>query len=470
MITTILFDLDGVLVDTKNLHYETLNQALSELGGENAYVISWDEHLSTYDGLKTRQKLEVLTSRKGLPATFHDLVWTRKQELFKQSMCAVKVEPHVPQALYDLKREGYKLGCCTNSIRDTAHGILRHMGVLEAFDVILANEDVERAKPFPDVYWKAMMALGATPEETVIVEDSPHGLLAAHRSRASILRVSGPGEVQYERVRANIHHLELKHRLRHANPLALPKWKDGRMNVLIPMAGAGSRFAMKGYALPKPLIDVDGKPMIQVVVENLNLDAHYIFVTQKADRDKYKLDVLLNMLAPGCTVLETDGLTQGAACTSLLAKAHIDNDRPLFFANSDQCVEWNVLDFMYKMQETQCDGGIAVFEATHPKWSYAEVDNDGRVTRVAEKDPISTHATVGFYFWKRGSDFVKYAERMIAQDVRVNNEFYVCPVFNQAIQDGKTILAVPIERMWGIGTPEDLAIFLSHAKNKQQVS
>lgn len=155
---------------------------LMELGGGSAYVISWAEHLSTYDGLKTRRKLEVLTSRKGLPTALHDPVWARKQELFKQSMSSVKMDPHVPQVLRDLKREGYKLGCCTNAIRDTARGILRHMGVLEAFDVILANEDVERAKPFPDVYWKAMMALGVTPEETVVVEDSPHGLMAAHRS------------------------------------------------------------------------------------------------------------------------------------------------------------------------------------------------------------------------------------------------------------------------------------------------
>lgn len=245
-----------------------------------------------------------------------------------------------------------------------------------------------------------------------------------------------------------------------AGAAVIPKWQNKRMNVLIPMAGRGSRFEAQGYTLPKPLIDVCGKPMIQVVVENLGLDARFIFVVQKDHRDKYNLDVLLNVLAPGCTVLETDGVTEGAACTSLLARAYIDTGDPLIFANSDQFVEWNPLEFMYKMQETGCDGGIATFHASDPKWSYAEVEPDTQmVRRVAEKNPISTHATVGFYYWKHGHDFVKYADQMIAANIRVNNEFYVCPVFNEAIQDGKRIVTFEIDRMWGLGTPEDLGIF-----------
>lgn len=200
--------------------------------------------------------------------------------------------------------------------------------------------------------------------------------------------------------------------------------------------------------------------MIQVVVDNLGLDAHFIFVVQKAHRDTYKLDVLLRVIAPGCTIVETDGVTEGAACTALLARAYMDTEDPLFFANSDQFVEWNALEFMYKMQESECDGGIATFHASDPKWSFAEVDPGTNVVqRVAEKDPISTNATVGFYYWKHGRDFVKYANQMISANIRVNQEFYVCPVFNEAIQDGKRILQYQVDRMWGLGTPEDLGIF-----------
>jgi len=128
----------------------------------------------------------------------------------------------------------------------------------------------------------------------------------------------------------------------------------------------------------------------------------------------------------------------------------------------DQFVEWDSNEFMYKMQETDVDGGIVTFEATHPKWSFAKVDEQGFVTEVAEKNPISNNATVGYYYWKRGADFVKYAEQMINRDVRVNGEFYVCPVFNQAIENQKKIATFQASTMWGLGTPEDLNYYLEN--------
>jgi dTDP-glucose pyrophosphorylase len=242
----------------------------------------------------------------------------------------------------------------------------------------------------------------------------------------------------------------------------IPAWKDEKMNILIPMAGAGSRFQQAGYTFPKPLIDVEGKPMIQVVVENLNIEANYIYVVQKSHREKFNLDTMLNLITPGCRIVETEGITEGAACTALLAKDLIDSDSPLFFANSDQFVEWDSNEFMYKMNETDCDGGIVTFRSAHPKWSFAKIDERGLVTEVAEKNPISDIATVGFYYWKKGSDFVKYAESMIEKEIRVNNEFYVCPVFNEAIGDDKQIRIFDVDKMWGLGTPEDLKHFLEN--------
>jgi dTDP-glucose pyrophosphorylase len=230
------------------------------------------------------------------------------------------------------------------------------------------------------------------------------------------------------------------------------------------MAGAGSRFEQAGYTFPKPLIEVNKKPMIQLVVENLNIDANYIYIVQKSHREKYNLDTLLNLITPGCTIVETDGITEGAACTSLLAKEYINNDSPLFFANSDQFVEWDSNEFMYKMNETNADGGIVTFTATHPKWSFARIDDSGFVIEVAEKKPISDIATVGYYYWKRGSDFVDCAEEMIERNIRINNEFYVCPVFNQAIERGLKIRTFNVNNMWGLGTPEDLNYYLENHK------
>ena len=236
------------------------------------------------------------------------------------------------------------------------------------------------------------------------------------------------------------------------------------MNVLVPMAGAGSRFAQAGYTFPKPLIDVNGKPMIQVVVENLNIEAHYIFLVQKEHYKKYNLKHLLNLIAPGCDVVQVDGVTEGAACTTLLAKDLINSDEPLLTVNSDQFVEWNSNEVLYSWSADSIDGGILTFKGTHPKWSFAKLDENGFVSEVAEKSPISDNATVGIYYWKKGSDYVKYAEQMIDKNVRTNNEFYVCPVFNEAIQDGKKIKIKEIKKMWGLGTPEDLNYFLQNHK------
>ena len=235
------------------------------------------------------------------------------------------------------------------------------------------------------------------------------------------------------------------------------------MKVLIPMAGAGSRFEKAGYTFPKPLIEVNGKPMIQLVVENLNVEAEYVFIVQKEHYDKYNLQYLLNLISPDCKIVQVDGITEGAACTTLLAKEYIDNDDALLIANSDQFVDWNSNEFLYSMQAGEVDAGILTFESVHPKWSFAKLDEEGLVCEVAEKKPISNKATVGIYYWKQGSDYVKYAEEMIEKNKRVNNEFYVCPVFNEAIDDGLRIKTFDIDKMWGLGTPEDLEVFLNES-------
>ena len=202
--------------------------------------------------------------------------------------------------------------------------------------------------------------------------------------------------------------------------------------------------------------------MIQVVVENLNVDGRFIYVVQKKHREKYNLDSMLNLITPGCKIVEVDGLTEGAACTTLLAKEFIDNEEPLLMVNSDQFVEWNSNEFMYKMQESSIDGGIVTFNSTHPKWSFVKTDEYGFVTEVAEKNPISDMATAGIYYWSKGSDYVRYTEQMIDKNIRVNNEFYVCPIFNEAILDNLKVKTHQIEKMWGLGTPEDLNSFLTN--------
>lgn len=446
-IKLIIFDLDGVLVEAKNIHFESLNESLGD-----KYRIEWNEHLSKYDGLKTNEKLKLLTKEKGLPVNLYDKIWEKKQKLTLKKLSELNPSTHLKDCISLLVNDGYKIACCSNSIRKTVLTVLSKLGIIEYFDLILSNEDVKNSKPHPEIYWKAISTIGVLPEETLIVEDSPFGLLAANRSKSHVMRVESPKDITYDNIYKHLNNeIDMK-----------PKWKNDKLNVLIPMAGAGSRFEKAGYFFPKPLIEVNGKPMIQVVIENLNLDANFIYVVQKSHREKYNLDTLLNLLTPNCKIIEVDGLTEGAACTALLAKEYINNDNPLFFANSDQFVEWDSNEFMYKMQETNSDGGIVTFTATHPKWSFAKVNSNGLVTEVAEKNPISNTATVGYYYWKRGSDFVKYAEEMIEQNIRVNNEFYVCPVYNNSIKGGLIVRTFDVPKMWGLGTPEDLNYYLEN--------
>ena len=448
MIKLILFDLDGVLIDAKKLHFDALNMALS-----NEFKISEEDHITLYDGLKTFEKLKKLSEIKNLPQELHSSITLKKQDITLKLIRQLKPLKHIVELFKRLDDEGYSIGVCSNSVRRTVITALTKVGLIDYCSIILSNEDVKNSKPHPEIYWKAMSTMNVTNEETLIVEDSPPGIIAAERTGCNYIRVKNPHDTTYEKISK---HLKSKQ--------ITKKWKDETLNIIIPMAGAGSRFSNSGYSLPKPLINVNGKPMIQLVVDNIGMEGMYHFIVQKSHRKQYNLDAVLNLISPGCRIIEVDGITEGAVCTSLFAKEFINNDNPIFFANSDQFVEWNQIEFMYKMQETACDGGIVTFESTDPKWSFARINENGNVIEVAEKNPISKNATVGFYYWKRGSDFVKYAEQMIQKNIRVNNEFYVCPVFNEAIQDNKTVLSQKVNEMWGLGTPEDLEYFLKNYK------
>jgi HAD superfamily hydrolase (TIGR01509 family) len=442
----IIFDLDGVLCDCKDLHFLALNEALRFCGFRE---ITRQEHIGTFDGLNTRAKLDKL----GIYESAADNVFEYKQK-FTNNLIANTIEPNATlrRELVMLYKSGYTLVVASNSIRHTIVSILDRVGIKYLFSGIYSNEDVKHPKPHPEMYMKAMMDYGVSPKETLIVEDSHIGRMGAHASGAHVCPVKNCSEVTALHI---------------MNPFFMKKkdhkWNPGKLNVLIPMAGEGSRFAKAGYTFPKPLIEVRGEPMIKVVVDNLNVEANFIFIVRKWQYEKYNLQTMLNLIAPGCTIIQIDSLTEGAACTALLAREAIDNDTPLLIANSDQFVEFSSAEFMYSMTDN-VDGGLITFENTHPKWSYVKKDENGYCTQVVEKNPISNEATVGIYYWSKGSDFVKYADRMIWANDRYNNEFYIAPVYQHAINDGKKIKTFKVKQMWGLGTPEDLDNYLKFKK------
>jgi HAD superfamily hydrolase (TIGR01509 family) len=451
-IRLIIFDLDGVLCDVKDMHYEALNRALSAI--DPKFVIGREEHLSKYDGLNTTKKLEMLTKDKGLPKEKHDEVWKLKQEKTIEIIDGYTYDYRLRDVLSKLKTAGYRVCVASNSIRDTVKMMLVRKGLIDHIDYFYSNQDVINPKPNAEIYLRCMIKSGVSPKETLIIEDSHIGRKAALESGAYLFAVKNSKDVDDVTIMEYIRSI--------SGNVVKPKWHGGHMKVLIPMAGAGSRFVTAGYSFPKPLISIknmNDKPMIQVVVENINIDAKHIFIVREEHYNKYNLQQLLNVISPECKIVTVDHLTNGAACTTLLAKEHINNNEPLFIANSDQFLVWDSNEFMYSMMDNGIDGGILTFNNSHPKWSYVKMDDNGYVTEVREKTVISNEATCGTYYWRKGSDYVKYAEQMIKKNIRVNNEFYTAPVYNEAIQDGKKIKIFHIDKMWGLGEPESLEWF-----------
>lgn len=245
------------------------------------------------------------------------------------------------------------------------------------------------------------------------------------------------------------------------------------INIVVPLAGSGQKFIEKGYTFPKPLIEIKNKPMIEWVVRNITPKAEhqFIFICKRESYEKFKLGSLFNLIAPNCKVIVLENTTAGAACTVLLAKEYINNEYPLVVANSDQYLDIDINDFIQAAGQEDLDGFIMTFKATHPKWSFVKLGQDGLVMETAEKNPISNYATTGIYYFRKGSDFVDAAEQMIKKDMRTNNEFYVSPVFNEMIlQDKKIkIYEIPAEKMFSWGTPEDLDYFLTTQFYKERL-
>ena len=452
----IIFDMDGVLVDARELHYNALNKALELI--DKKYIIQRDEHLAKYDGNPTSKKLKLLSEEKNLPEELHDEIWKNKQFVTIDLINNMTYDDRMRRILSKLKSEGYLIMCASNSIRKSVIQMLLRRGLLEYFDDFISNQDVKSPKPHPEMYWKLMSRHKLLPTETLVIEDSHTGRTAALLSGATLCPVRNPEDVTYDVIKKYTNKMKDKPK---------PKWLGDNMKILIPMAGRGSRFSKVGYTFPKPLIDVRGKPMIQHVVENLNIKAEYIYVVQKEHYEKYNLQQLLNLITPGCKIIQTEGITEGAACTTLLAKEYINTDDPLLLVNSDQIFDWDSNEFMYSMVADEVDGGILTFTATHPKWSFAKLNDKGYVTEVAEKKTISDIATAGAYYWKKGSSYVECAEQMIEKNIRTNNEFYVCPVYNEAILNGLKIKVFHIEKMWGLGTPEDLDYYVKNYPHQE---
>lgn len=237
-----------------------------------------------------------------------------------------------------------------------------------------------------------------------------------------------------------------------------------KINIVIPMAGQGRRFIEAGYLTPKPLLKLGDDLVIKHIIDIMKMSqAQFIFIVRQDHCDGFQLDKRLLEIEPNAKIIRINEITQGAVCTVLLAKEYLNDDNPMIIKDCDQIINWNPEHFFEFVERNKADGAIVNIHTDRPNYSFSRVDPKGRITETAEKSVISNHGSVGIYYFAKGSDFVKYAERMIAKNMRVNNEFYTAPVYNQFIQDFKTILHYPVAEMFQLGTPEEFF------ENKQKV-
>lgn len=467
-VKAILFDLDGVLVNSRVLHYETFRDAL--LTVDPSRTLSWSEHEKEFDGLSTKLKVKKCIEKGWMTPAQGDVVFEKKQAFTLQRLpITIKPRESLRLMLITLNNQGFRLFCCSNSVRKTLDQTLKLLGIQEFFEATYSNEDVANPKPSPEIYQLAMKKSFLMPEWCLIVEDSKVGRQAAYASGAHVLEVEDAEDTNLELLRETLYVIEKRGEV---YPRTLPFGKPVTFHVVIPMAGEGSRFKEAGYTVPKPFIPVGGKPMIQWVIENMipknisqdhyKLKFHLIVRSSHVAGnalDKLFWDVPSNV---SYTYHTTDGLTEGAACSVLLAEKEINNEDPLLIVNSDQYLEWNPDTFYKCLLNPKYDGAILTFYQPDPydlKWSYAKVNDEGLVTEVQEKKWISPYATVGLYGWKKGKHFVSYAKQMIAKNIRVKNEFYVCPVYNESIADDHHVRVKLCSGMWGLGVPADLETF-----------
>lgn len=239
------------------------------------------------------------------------------------------------------------------------------------------------------------------------------------------------------------------------------------------MAGEGARFHDRYGDLPKPLIPIEGRPMISWAVESLGIKGRFHFVIRNNISKRYyhELKSVLGHYTEPRFIVEVDHLTQGPVCSALLSRPNLNTQSPLIVTNCDQIMHWQAERFENHLKNSSLDGIVVTYPTQKPMNSYIKLNSQGLGERVAEKEVISEHSLNGIHYFKTGEEFITAAEEMIRKDIRVNGEFYIAPVYNQMIEAGKKVGIYPIEahEHWAVGIPDDLEKYLKHRKRREAI-
>jgi beta-phosphoglucomutase-like phosphatase (HAD superfamily) len=460
-ITTLIFDLDGVLADLCELHrdlyIESFN-ALARSPGVEGPLLSEEVHAEELEGLSTRSKLRACRALFPAATFDDDAVYDLKQARTVERLATHFFPPRSREALAWARGAGLRLACYTNSIRATLDIVMARLGLADLMEVTQSNEDVPASKPSPVGYTQLMARMGVEPAQALIFEDSAPGLAAARGSGAGVIHV--------------LNSLDITPAFLEAAVRARAPPSPARLRVVVPMAGASAAFEREGFVTPRLFLPTedggeDFRPLWRLVVDNVLPRAEPLRAATEVHlvvRAEHAEAIRGAGLPAGVALHVAPPLSEGQACTVLTLRDIINDDTPLVIANADQFVEWDP-DLVFRAAaHPSYDGAVCVFYHPVPadlSWSYASVLPSGELGEVAEKRFVGPWATTGHYAWRRGADFVAAAEAMIRDNARVNGAFYVAPAYSYAQRGGAKFRVIPVERFWGLGSPEDYAAFLN---------
>ena len=445
-VDAVVFDLDGTLVETRELHSVALNDALREVAGEQ-YVITAAEHARSYDGLSTNQKLKKLNAEKNMPPELNKLVWERKQELTNEAvMRSVHPDARIINALRAIKAAGFPIGVASNCIRSSVNLILKCLGLYELVDLSVCNEDVERPKPHSDIYTLAAQCFGTIPERLLVVEDAPFGWQAARSAGCALLRVRSPSDVTAEAVLGEV---------------ALLNSSPPPTTVLIPLAASVPR-EHTGDGCTRPAhpaaLDVRGEPAVRRVVESVVSRRHpqrFVFVVMGDALPDAVLYAAVDY-AP-CTIVRLDAPTRGALETCLHAAYAVEKKAPLLVCDGGHVTHWAPGDDVDFLLDTRADVGVSVVRPSPPDvaaLSYCTLKDVDIVTEVAEKMRISDTALSGLYWWRSAEDFLTDA-----RDAVESSRFYVAQAVQSAVDQRRGVRAVFADAMHALKNAADVAAY-----------
>lgn len=457
-VDAVVFDMDGTLVETRNLHKDALNAALREVAGE-AWVIGEREHAAAYDGLSTAQKLKRLNAVAGLDPALNAGVWRRKQELTDAFVRAqVAPDARIRDVILELKRSGFAVGVASNCVRSSVDLILECLGVRDVVDLSLSNCDVERAKPAPDMYARAAESFGVSPERLLVVEDAPFGWQAALSAGCHLLRVRRPADVTAEAVLARAAEIDAT-RAEHV------------VTVLVTLAGMDAPRAHCGgggastQERPACALDARGRSALARVAESLMSRRHavrFIFVVLGDAVSDALLYEATAHSAP-TSVVRLRRPTRGALETCLAAAHLLEPGAPLVVVDGRHVVEWppgQDADDLLLLAPAAGDAAAAVVVCDDPRWCYAAVDASGsRILEVGEKSRISELALTGLFFWRTAASFLADARAVVSSGRRVRGNFFVASALTAAAARGASVRAARVAAMHSLRTQAEVAAY-----------